>query len=199
MEKQKEVAGVSYVFKRAWSIFTWFLVAVVVLLAVLLVGVRLVGFKPYTVLSGSMEPTYHVGSMIYVRSVDPKELDVDDPVTFYLNGTTVATHRIIEVLPDEKDPDARYFRTQGDANDTPDSDPTHSSKIIGKPIFTIPYLGFLANFFQQPAGRVVAFVGCIVLILVFVLPDVMKNILDMAKPKEAKDTESSEKSEKSEN
>ena len=35
-------------------------VAAVVLLAVLLAGVRLVGLTPYTVLSGSMEPTYHV-------------------------------------------------------------------------------------------------------------------------------------------
>lgn len=189
----------SSIFKRAWSVFTWAMVAVIVVLAILLVGVRLVGLKPYTVLSGSMEPTYHVGAMIYVKSVDPKELEVGDPVTFYLNQTTVATHRIIEVLPDDLNPDSRYFRTQGDANESADSDPTHSSKVIGKPIFTVPYLGYLANFFQQPAGRTFALIGCMFLILAFVLPDVIKNVLNVMKEKSADAAESSQNSEDSEN
>ena len=55
-------------------------VAIVVVLAVLLAGVRLVGLTPYTVLSGSMEPTYHVGSVIYVRGVDPTTLKEGDSV-----------------------------------------------------------------------------------------------------------------------
>ena len=41
-------------------------VVLVVILALLLVGVRLVGLRPMCVLSGSMEPTYHTGSLIYV-------------------------------------------------------------------------------------------------------------------------------------
>ena len=36
-------------------------VVLVVILALLLVGVRLVGLRPMCVLSGSMEPTYHTG------------------------------------------------------------------------------------------------------------------------------------------
>ena len=47
-------------FKKIYSLMTNILVAVVVILAILLVGVRLVGLTPYTVLSGSMEPTYPV-------------------------------------------------------------------------------------------------------------------------------------------
>ncbi|MBP3384738.1 MAG: hypothetical protein J6M22_04640, partial [Firmicutes bacterium] len=46
-------------------------VVLVVVLTILLVGTRIVGIHPYTVLSGSMEPTYHTGSLIYVKSVDP--------------------------------------------------------------------------------------------------------------------------------
>ena len=50
--------------KRIWSIGSTVLVAAAVLLALLLVGVRLFGLRVYTVLSGSMEPTYHTGSII---------------------------------------------------------------------------------------------------------------------------------------
>ena len=50
--------------KKIWNGFTTVLVCLVVILAVLLVGVRLVGFQVFTVLSGSMEPTYHVGRVI---------------------------------------------------------------------------------------------------------------------------------------
>ena len=56
-----------------------------VILAVALVGVRLVGLQVFTVLSGSMEPTYHVGSLIYVKDVDYKELEAGDVITFMLD------------------------------------------------------------------------------------------------------------------
>lgn len=90
-------------FKKYWNVFTNVLIAVVVVLAVMLVGVRLVGLQVFTVLSGSMEPTYHTGSIIYVRDVDPFKLEEGDVITFLLDEDTVATHRIIEVVPDETD------------------------------------------------------------------------------------------------
>jgi signal peptidase len=137
----------------------------VVIAAILLVGVQLFGIKPYTVLSGSMEPTYHVGSIIYVKKVDPITLKVGDPVTFIINGRTIVTHRIIEVIPDGEDPTVVRFRTQGDNNDTPDGDPVHSKNVIGKPIFTVPLLGYVANYIQNPPGKYVAIITCSVLIL----------------------------------
>ena len=132
------------------------LVVIVVLLAVLLAGVRVIGFTPYTVLSGSMEPTYHVGSIVYVKKVDPTTLRVGDPITFHLTGNVIATHRIIEVHG-EGTPDLG-FRTQGDANDTVDGI-TPASAVIGKATFSIPYLGYLSNFLQQPKGLITV-VGC---------------------------------------
>ena len=41
---------------KIWNVFTTLLVVFMMLMAVLLVGVRLVGLTPFTVLSGSMEP-----------------------------------------------------------------------------------------------------------------------------------------------
>ena len=158
--------------KKIWNGFTTVLVCLVVILAVLLVGVRLVGFQVFTVLSGSMEPTYHVGSLIYVKSVDPAQLQAGDVITFMLDEKTVATHRIIEVVPDEEDPTVLRFATQGDANDAPDGNKVHCENVLGTPVrFSIPWLGYLANYIRYPPGRYVAIsVGAILMLLMF-LPD----------------------------
>lgn len=84
--------------KKTWNVISTVLVAIVVIIALLLVGARVFGLQVYAVLSGSMEPTYHVGSIIYVKSVDPSEIKVGDPITFVMNEQlTVATHRVVRI------------------------------------------------------------------------------------------------------
>ena len=154
---------------------TSILVGLVVLLAVALVGVRLVGLNPFVVLSGSMEPTYHVGSLIYVKDVDYKELKVGDPITFMISEDTVATHRIIEVLVDEEDPETIRYFTKGDANDTADGSSVHYKNVIGMPVFTIPYLGYLSNYIQSPPGLYIAIAAGAILIMLVFLPDLFES------------------------
>lgn len=173
-------------FKKIWNFFTGMLVAAAVLLAVALVGVRLVGLKPFVVLSGSMEPTYHVGSLIYVKDVDYRELKVGDPITFMMSENTVVTHRIIEVLPDENEPDTIRFFTQGDANDVPDGSSVHYKNIIGKPVFSLPYLGYVSNYIQNPPGMYVAIAGCAVLMILVFLPDIFADEEEEKKKKAKK-------------
>lgn len=157
--------------KKIWNIITSIIVALAVLLAIALVGVRLIGFQVFTVLSGSMEPTYHVGSLIYVKDVDYTELEAGDVITFMLDEDTVATHRIVEVVPDETDSSVLRFRTKGDANAAEDGSLVHYKNVIGTPVFTIPKLGYVANYIQNPPGMYVAIsAGAILLLLVF-LPD----------------------------
>ena len=159
-------------FKKIWKCITSVLVALVVIVALLLVGARLTGLQVFTVLSGSMEPTYHVGSLIYVKDVDPFELESGDVITFMLDENTVATHRIVEVVPDEEDDSVVRFRTKGDANETEDGGLVHYKNVVGTPVFTIPKLGYVANYIQKPPGLYVALsAGAILLILVF-LPDI---------------------------
>ena len=156
--------------KRIFQLASTIMLVLVLLVAFLLVGIRLIGLYPYTVLSGSMEPTYHVGSIIYVKKVDPLTLTVGDPITFMLNDTVV-THRIIEVIEDESDPTVRYFRTQGDNNDVADGgDGVHCHNVIGKPVFSVPYLGYLAVYLKNSSGRFVLLGLCAVLLLSTVLP-----------------------------
>ena len=148
------------------KVLTYFLIAVILILAMLLVGVRIFGIDIYTVLSGSMEPEYKTGGIIYVVDVDTDELCVGDDITFRLSGSTTATHRIIEVI---EEGDHRSFRTEGIANGHPDTNPVPEEKVIGQAVFTIPYLGFLAAYIQTPPGLYYAIaVGVAVLILVIV-------------------------------
>ena len=155
----------SHSLKKIWNAVSTVLVALVVLLAVALVGVRLVGLNTYVVLSGSMEPTYHTGSLLYVKSVDPQDLRVGDPITFMLNEDTVATHRIIEILPDEEDSSVLRFRTQGDANDAPDGEIAFS-QVFGRAAFHLPLLGYLTTGIKTPTG---IFAACGLVILIILL------------------------------
>lgn len=161
--------------KKIWSGISTAVVALVVILALLLAGARLVGLQVYTVLSGSMEPNYHVGSVIYVREVEPSTLQVGDAVSFLISENTVATHRIIEVLPDEKDPDVIRFRTKGDNNDIADTNPVHCNNVLGKVVGTIPLLGYLSDFVQHPPGTYITLCAMAILILAVFLPDIITN------------------------
>ena len=172
--------------KKIWNIVSTVLVALVVLLALLLVGARLFGLRVYTVLSGSMEPTYHTGSLIYVRKVDPYTIEEGQPITFMLDENTVATHRVVGVVPDEDDPTVIRFRTKGDANEAEDGSLVHYKNVIGTPVFSIPYLGYVANYIQHPPGMYVAIsAGAVLLLLVF-LPDLFAEDGSKEKEKEPK-------------
>lgn len=157
--------------KKVWNIFTTVLVTAAVLLAVALVGVRLLGFQVFSVLSGSMEPAYPVGSLIYVKEVDHRELEAGDVITFMLSEDTVATHRIVEVVPDESDPTVLRYRTKGDANESVDGSLVHYKNVIGSPVFSIPYLGYVAAYIQNPPGMYIAISAGAVLLLLMFLPD----------------------------
>jgi len=175
--------------KKALNGISTILVVLVVVLAIMLVGVRVVGIQPYTVLSGSMEPTYHTGSLIYVKSVDPFELEDGDVITFMLDENTIATHRIVEVVPDEEDSTVVRFRTKGDANDAVDGSLVHYKNVIGSPIFSIPYMGYFANFVQSPPGLYVAIAACLFIVLLAFLPDMYDDEKDEKKKKKEKKAE----------
>lgn len=172
--------------KKIWNVISSILVALVVLLALLLVGARVVGLQVFTVLSGSMEPTYHTGSLIYVKKVDPYTITDGQPITFMLDENTVATHRVVGIVPDEEDPTVIRFRTKGDANEAEDGSLVHYKNVIGTPIFSIPYLGYVADYIQHPPGMYIAIsAGAVLLLLVFI-PDVFASDKDEEKKKKRK-------------
>lgn len=157
--------------KKLWNAVTTVIVVLVVLLAVALAGVRLIGLRPFAVLSGSMEPEYHVGALVYVQETDPASLQVGDVITFMQSEDIVVTHRIVEIVPDEEDGTVLRFRTKGDGNDAEDGALVHHKNVLGRVVFTVPGLGYVSNYIQNPPGMYVAFgLAAALLVLVF-LPD----------------------------
>ena len=136
----------------------------VIVLFFLMSGIGLFGIKIYAVLSGSMEPDYKVGSLIYVKNVDPSDLKEKDVITFKTEKGIVVTHRINEISYDENS--EKIFRTKGDANDEADDVPIYEKNIIGKPIFTISYLGYLSTMISGKKGKILL-IGFGALLIVF--------------------------------
>jgi signal peptidase len=166
--------------RKAIDITLAVVMALVIIFAVLLVGVRLVGLTPYTVISGSMTPKIPVGSIIYVTKADAGDIEVDDIITYVTDGGAVVTHRVIEILPDEDNPTVVRYRTKGDANEDADGDPVHINNVLGKRAFHIPVIGYVAFFIQNPPGKYIA----ICLLIVIVALSFIPNILDSGKPEE---------------
>lgn len=154
--------------KKIWNAVTSVLIGLMILLAALLWGFQLLGYQVLVVQSPSMEPDYGVGSLVYVKPVDPEQLQVGDVITFQLGGGVRGTHRIIEVLNEDG---SLSFRTKGDANEEADNNPVLPENILGQVKFTVPWLGFLVTYIQQPPGIYVAVSAAALLLLLTVLPD----------------------------
>lgn len=132
--------------------------AVAVVLAILSVATvviifvipRLTGGAALTVLSGSMTPTYSVGSVVVVRPVEAAEVREGDVITYAEPSGTFTTHRVIDVDPDSHgDPS---FTTKGDANRGEDTEPVTADGLRGKVWFHVPYLGHVRSTLASPEG-----------------------------------------------
>ena len=169
--------------KKIWSVVSTVLVILVVLCAVVLMGSRLLGYRVFNVISGSMTPVYNVGDLIYVKEVPLQSIEVGDDITFILNeDLVVATHRVIRV-----DAENQHFYTKGVANDVADADPVHHNNVIGVPQFRIPLLGYVSDFVQNPPGTYIAIgIGVLLILLVF-LPDILDKKEKNAKQEEKKE------------
>ena len=155
--------------KKIWDTATTVLVVLVVIFAIFLMGSRLVGLQVFNVISGSMEPTYSVGDLLYVKTVDPDSVKVGDPITFVLNeDLVVATHRVVDI-----DSENRRFTTKGDANESEDANPVHFNNLIGVPVFSIPLLGYVSAYIQNPPGMYIAIGLGVALLAAVFLPDLL--------------------------
>jgi len=132
-------------------------------------------YKFFVVLSGSMEPAIHTGSIVVVKP--EAKYQIGDIITFgpatKLKSPT--THRISDIKVDNLGIPA-YF-TKGDANNAPDLSPTSFRQIIGKQIFSIPYLGYFVDFIRKPIG----FILIIFIPVIFIIYDEVRKILRQAK------------------
>ena len=169
--------------KKVWSILSTAFVSLVVITAIFLMGSRVVGYRVFNIVSGSMEPAYSVGDLIYVKEVDPATIVPGDVITFVLNeDLVVATHRVVRV-----DAEKQRFYTKGDANETEDGMPVHYNNVIGIPQFAIPGLGYVSDFIQHPPGSYITIAAVAILLILTFAPDFMQKKPAVAKPSEAEE------------
>lgn len=96
---------------------------------------RISGYRHYVPISSSMHPKIPKYSLVYIKQTDTVEdLKIGDIIA-YQGTEKPVLHRIIEI-------DGEIIQTQGDANDTPDA-PIKFNQVIGKMVFSIPYIGIL--------------------------------------------------------
>lgn len=131
----------------------------------------LFGMQAFVVLSGSMEPTYPVGSLIVVRPIRSGQLHVGDPITFTLQGDMVVTHRISEIVIDEENGGGLRFRTKGDANETEDAGLVEPHNLIGVPVLCIPRLGYVMSYIKSPPGIFAIGLLCLLILVLNLLTD----------------------------
>lgn len=128
------------------SVLNSIIFVIVIGLAAVFLLPRAFGYQPYMVVSASMQQTFPVGSLIFVREIDPEDVKVGDPISFN-SGTLTITHRVISINRSE-----RIFTTKGDNNSASEQIPFDS--VRGKALdFSIPYIGYFAAWFITSSGR----------------------------------------------
>jgi len=139
------------------AIIVYILIGIYALLCIPMI----LGYRPLVVLSGSMEPTYKVGGILYYKKIDVKELKVGDPITFKLDDGAVVSHRIVEIKENG-------VITKGDANNSNDPKEIKFDNIMGRDAkICIPYVGYYVKFIND--HLIVSIPLIIILILEFFL------------------------------
>jgi signal peptidase I len=133
------------------------LAAIITALAfVSLLGVTILpgilGYKTYVVLSGSMEPAIHTGSVLVALPVAPRTLKVNDVIVYNRSDVSESvTHRIIQLNDEGGKPS---FITRGDANGAPDSwTVQYNGATAGKIVLSVPLVGYAYHAIASPQGR----------------------------------------------
>ncbi|WP_426246450.1 signal peptidase I [Nocardioides sp. LHG3406-4] len=119
------------------------ILACAALLTAMVLVPRLAGATPYTVLTGSMTPTYPPGTLVVAKPADPSELGVGVPITYQLDSgqPAVVTHRIVQVQ--QNSDGEMHYVTRGDANNANDPEPVRPVQIRGRVWYALPYVGYL--------------------------------------------------------
>lgn len=120
---------------------------------------NILGYYGFTILTGSMEPAISIGDFIISRKVHSESINVGDIITF-IDEDIIVTHRVSQILKNQSQ-DA-VFITKGDANNVEDDNVVNTKDVVSKYICSIPFLGYLLNYFKY--GNKLTLVGVGILI-----------------------------------
>lgn len=117
------------------------------------------GYKPFIVLSGSMESSINVGDLVIVKEIEASQIKKNDIIAFK-NEDIVITHRVIEVINDEGDV---KYKSKGDNNNVEDDFLVNGEDVEGIYVTKISGLGNILMFLSKPIGMLVIILTIIVM------------------------------------
>lgn len=146
-------------FRIVGNIVFALILTVVAVMAFFLLRSKLSGTPPtvagqyvFIVLSGSMEPEFATGSIVFVKPTEPEEIQAGDIITFtgFAGSDRLTTHRVVDINEDAQG--ETYFITKGDANNATDPDPIPAKNMVGTVSGSLPLLGYFMHFVQTRQG-----------------------------------------------
>jgi signal peptidase I len=140
-----------------WAQRALLALALVVFVAIALLP-QLGLYRPVTVLSGSMRPSFSPGDMVAVAPEPVSAVRVGQVISYQVPTGVhqVETHRIVKILQGGAHP---VVQTKGDANNWPDP---WTAKLEGKTawrlVAVVPKLGYLVNGLRGGSLRIVGII-----------------------------------------
>ena len=155
----------------------WYCLFFIIILPILIVNLVLIvktkmypnkiadflGYRPFIVLSGSMETKINIGDLIIVKEVDSKNIKKGDIIAFK-KDKIVISHRVVEVHSNDG---VLSFITKGDNNDVIDNFLVNSYEIQGVFVNKIPGLGNVLLFLGKPMGLLLVILVIIIISMGF--------------------------------
>lgn len=146
--------------KTILNILKWIIIAILVFLVIIIGSIfiqtkvnpdkvpNIFGYKPFIVLSGSMETEIYKGDLVIVKNVDAKTLEKENIIAFRDEEGYVVTHRIVSVINNEDG--TIEFITKGDNNNIEDEGSVKLDKVEGLYVKKISKFGNVLLTLQKP-------------------------------------------------
>ena len=144
-------------------LFGWIILLGVIAALIPVTVPHFMGYEIYNVISGSMEPEIPVGSIAYVKPVDPVTIEEGDIILYVTEGAEIL-HRVVSNHKLEG-----YLITKGDANEEEDIKEVRYASVRGLVEKHYPVVGQMMMILANTLGKV--------LLLCLALCGVLLNVL----------------------
>lgn len=169
-EEQSKPTNHKYIIRQVLSVL-FFVLAVALFTFIALFAIDsksrddiyILGYKPFIIASGSMEPQYKTNSFILIKRADISSAKVGDTIAFRAEAMSnnIVFHRVVKVIDGG-------LVTKGDNNRYNDSGLVRKDKFLGKEVFHTNIAAQYVTDLKSPGGLVKY--GLIpILVIIFVI------------------------------
>jgi len=144
------------------------LMTLILIVGSIFIFLFIIGFEPFVVESGSMQPAIQTGSLSFInKHAKYQDIKENDIIAYRASSGDKVTHRAIRITNEG-------IETKGDSNDRSDGITTTESNLIGKNVFSIPKVGYLVKLIQTTRGKIMLITIIIVILVAGFLDDAKK-------------------------